>query len=224
MRHINGFLRSEAATLVLLALALIAQAPHAATVFHRLAPPAVGFGAVLSWIHASSYAIALELATLVFVVRGQKRLSWLFAGVSVMVNVAYYWRPDIPPVDLARAMLIAIALPAAIATYSHDVARHSARDHVSDAPEAPRTPVPAQTTYDTEERQNARSGLSERATGASEAPSVSTAERRALIAGLLERVGEDGIDRAELAEQFGVHPSTIGRDLRVLNGLARGRK
>ncbi len=223
MRHINSFLRSEAATLVLLALALIAQAPHAATVFHRLAPPAEGFGAVLSWIHASSYAIALELATLVFVVRGQKRLSWLFAGVSVMVNVAYYWRPDIPPVDLARAMLIAIALPAAIATYSHDVARHSARDHAPKAPEAPRTPVPEQTD-DTKKPQNARSEASERATEAAEVPSVSAAERRALIAGLLERVGMDGIDRAELAERFGVHPSTIGRDLQALNGLARGGK
>lgn len=124
MNQINRFLRSEAATLMLLALALVAQAPHAATVFHRLAPPEEA-ASWLAWLHAAAYAIALELATLVFVVRGKQRLAWLFAIVSVAVNIAYYWTPDLALADGLRAALVSIALPVAIAFYSHDVARHS---------------------------------------------------------------------------------------------------
>lgn len=124
MNQINRFLKSEAATLMLLALALVAQAPHAATVFHRLAPPEEA-ASWLAWLHAAAYAIALELATLVFVVRGKQRLAWLFAVVSVAVNIAYYWTPDLALADGLRAALVSIALPVAIAFYSHDVARHS---------------------------------------------------------------------------------------------------
>jgi hypothetical protein len=37
MKRINQFLHSEASVLLVLALALLAQTPHTATVFHRLA-------------------------------------------------------------------------------------------------------------------------------------------------------------------------------------------
>ena len=122
MARVSSFLHSKAAVLVLLALALGAQTPHTATVFHRLAGDVAGWQNILAWGHAGFYAVALEFATLLFVVRGNAKLSWTFAGVSFFANAAYYWHPGIAEVDIARALLISIALPACIAFYSHDVA------------------------------------------------------------------------------------------------------
>lgn len=124
MKRINTFLHSQAAVLLLLALALLAQTPHTASVFHRLAG---GTNDTLwqlsaSWLHAAFYAVALEFATLLFVVRGNTRLSWTFAAVSVLANAAYYWRDDMSVSYMASALLISLALPACIAFYSHGVA------------------------------------------------------------------------------------------------------
>lgn len=116
MKRINQFLHSEASILLVLALALLAQTPHTASVFHRLAAGELPFG--ISWVHAAFYAIALEFATLLFVVHGKRGLSWLFAGVSVLANVAYYWQSDMTIPYMASALLISLALPACIAFYS----------------------------------------------------------------------------------------------------------
>lgn len=118
MKRINTFLHSQAAVLLLLALALLAQTPHTAAVFQRLAHT----DNILAWTHAAAYAMALEFATLLFVVRGKRSLAWLFAVVSVTANIAYYWQDAMSTVDMARALLISLALPACIAFYSHDVA------------------------------------------------------------------------------------------------------
>lgn len=101
--------------LVLLALALIAQTPHTASVFHRLAPADGWF----AWLHASSYAIALEFATLVFVVRKHSKLAWTFAIVSVLVNVAYYYSDALSIAQWLQIALVSLALPSCIAFYSH---------------------------------------------------------------------------------------------------------
>jgi hypothetical protein len=121
MKRINTFLHSEASVLLVLALALLAQTPHTATVFHRLA---TGTDSVswLAWVHASFYAVALEFATLLFVVRGNRRLAWTFAIVSVLANGAYYWHDNMTTVYIASAALISLALPACIAFYSHAAA------------------------------------------------------------------------------------------------------
>ena len=132
MKKVNQFLHSQAAVLFLLALALLAQTPHTASVFHRLANPTSDTIWQLSagWMHAAFYAVALEFATLLFVVRGNIRLSWTFAAVSVLANTAYYWRDNMPASYMASALLISLALPFCIAFYSHGVA-------ANDAPSAP---------------------------------------------------------------------------------------
>lgn len=128
----QGFLKSDRAVLVFLAMALLAQMPHAASVFHRLAnAPAWGTGTgdhalwLLGWLHAGVYAGALEGATLLFVMRGRMARAWLFALASMAVNVAYYWRAGITGEEMAQAGLICVMLPLAIALYSHEVARHA---------------------------------------------------------------------------------------------------
>lgn len=157
MKRINTFLHSQAAVLLLLALALLAQTPHTASVFHRLAG---GTNDTLwqlsaSWLHAAFYAVALEFATLLFVVRGNTRLSWTFAAVSVLANAAYYWRDAMPVSYMASALLISLALPACIAFYSHGVADAPTQDKpaaaVQDKPKRkPRRTKPVITDDDTE--------------------------------------------------------------------------
>ena len=123
--RINAFLRSEAALLTLLAMALISQTPHTAVLFHRLSPVADGIANTATWLHAVAYAIALEFATLVFVVRGQRKLAWTFAAVSIGVNLLYYAVGAITPIYIMSALMVSVALPSSIAFYSHSVAEHA---------------------------------------------------------------------------------------------------
>ena len=141
LTRVNSFLRSEAATLALVVVAIAAQGPHAAEVFLRLAP----HGGWLGILHATLYAIALELATLVFVVRGRQRLAWLFAFVSVAVNFVYYAGNDLQPAQWFGGALVSLALPVSIAFYSHEVADAAteAQHGLWDATNAVATPEPA---------------------------------------------------------------------------------
>ena len=112
-----AWLRTPMATLVVLVAALLAQLPHAADVF-RLVVHGDGWMQVA---HSYSYAIALELAVLLFVVQRRNVESYLFAFVSICVNLAYYSLHGVNLFSWAAlpAWLISIALPAAIARYSH---------------------------------------------------------------------------------------------------------
>lgn len=124
-------LRTPLATLIVLATALVAQLPHAADVF-RLVVQGDGIWQIL---HSYSYAVALELAVLLFVVQRRNVESYLFAGVSVCVNLAYYALHGVNLFTIAAlpAWLISIALPAAIARYSHLIV-DAAQDATQDAP------------------------------------------------------------------------------------------
>lgn len=115
--RIIAALRTPLATLIVLATALVAQLPHAADVF-RLVVHGDGIWATM---HSYSYAVALELAVLLFVVQRRNIESYLFAGVSVCVNLAYYALHGVALFSVAAlpAWLISVALPAAIARYSH---------------------------------------------------------------------------------------------------------
>lgn len=133
------WLRSDNALLVLLALALAAQTPHTAALFHRLAPAADGALVYAGWLHAWAYAIALESAILLFVMRGKTGISWGFAIASVLVNTGYYYTPELTLADALRAALVSLVLPGAIALYSHEVA-HDESVAVADTLSKPSVP------------------------------------------------------------------------------------
>lgn len=115
--RIIDLLRTPAATLVVLVAALLAQLPHAADVFRLI----VRGDGPLHALHGYSYAVALELAVLLFVVQRRNAESYVFALVSVCVNLAYYALHGVHLFSVAAlpAWLISVALPAAIARYSH---------------------------------------------------------------------------------------------------------
>ena len=111
------FLRSPLATLIVLCSALLAQLPHASDVF-RMIVAGNGWPAIL---HGFTYAVALELAVLLFVVQHRNVESYIFAAVSILVNLSYYYLHGVALLSVAAlpAWLVSIALPAAIAQYSH---------------------------------------------------------------------------------------------------------
>lgn len=114
MQRLKEFLQDESAILVVLLLAFLAQMPHAGAVFLSVAHES-------GWLQAISgltYAVALEVATLVFVMRGKIAESWIFACFSIAVNVCYYFFPNGGPVAKG---LISLGLPLAIALYSHEL-------------------------------------------------------------------------------------------------------
>lgn len=116
------FLETKTAVLIVLVLALAAQLPHTAEVFmhvgnvHKLSS---GWW-LAGLVHSVAYAVALESAVLLFVVRRQQGASYLFACVSVLINLCYYAEQE--NIWSLSAWLISLSLPIAIALYSHAVA------------------------------------------------------------------------------------------------------
>lgn len=117
-------LRKSGVALLVLGLALVAQIPHAAHVFDRA--PYLGAtvqpdSAAGAWLLAYAYAIALESATLMFVVHGHQRASYGFALASFAVNLSYYAMHGVNLWAWSNfpAWLLSALLPIAIASYSH---------------------------------------------------------------------------------------------------------
>ena len=133
-------LRTPNAILAVLCSALLAQLPHAADVFRLIV---LGDG-IWATLHSYTYAVALELAVLLFVVQHRNIESYAFAVVSICVNLSYYALHGVQLFSVAAlpAWLVSIALPAAIAQYSHLIAA------ANDAPATPAatlaTPAPQQ--------------------------------------------------------------------------------
>lgn len=147
--YILNALRSPNATLGVLVLALIAQLPHAADVFRLI----VHGSDFLAKVHSYSFAIALELAVLLFVVQNRHKESYGFAVVSIAMNLSYYHLHDVQLIALAAlpALLVSIALPVAIARYSHAVADAHSHTPVSNLnPQVQADIVQAHTKIDTE--------------------------------------------------------------------------
>ena len=137
---------------ILLFTALLAQAPHAAAVFIRIAPHDAQWEVWTSFVGAWVYAIALEGATAYFVWRSKLRWAIAFAAFSIAHNVAYYmpgaWTVNVFGATLTisyifSALLISMSLPIAIAAFSHVQAedRQKAPRDTNTHPTHPETPV-----------------------------------------------------------------------------------
>lgn len=137
--NVIAWLRTPIATLIVLCAALLSQMPHAADVFRLL----VAGEGIWATVHGYAYAVALELAVLLFVVQRRNAESYVFAGVSILVNLSYYALHGTNLFVFAAlpAWLVSIALPAAIARYSHLLVESPATQPHADAqqPAAPAT-------------------------------------------------------------------------------------
>ena len=215
--NIIAALRTPVATLVVLVAALLAQLPHAADVF-RLVVHGDGWWQIA---HSYSYAIALELAVLLFVVQRRNWESYLFAFVSICVNLAYYSLHGVNLFSVAAlpAWLISIALPAAIARYSHLIV--DAGIAQNDAAETPQGDAQDVDTIDAETPQTDGTSAAQlpyvpapqerkpaRKTARKRKPTKLTPEQRRA------QIVESGMDdAAEIAAQFRVSMRTAQADI-----------
>ena len=206
--NIIAWLRTPLATLIVLCSALLAQLPHAADVF-RLIVMGEGLWPVL---HSYTYAVALELAVLLFVVQRRNVESYLFAGVSILVNLSYYALHGLHLFSVAAlpAWLVSIALPAAIAQYSHLIAaataQHDTGGAEGDAPahrDSGLALVAAQGDADA-----APPAQGEAQESADPPAPLTPVQRRAHIR------EQEIADAAQIAAQFGVSLRTAQEDLR----------
>lgn len=202
-----NLLRSKEATLSVLVIALIAQIPHAAYVFTHIGKQQETW---FSFGHGGAYAIALELAVLLFVVRNRQVESYGFAAVSILINLSYYNMHGVSVFSLGSfpAWLVSVALPVAIACYSHDIAHETVQhsfttidvpvQHSAEQPQLEMKPV-AHTVEPV----------------AAQRPTA--AERRAQLETWLQN--NIAVNVAQVAQQFEVSQTLIRRELRELRTL-----
>jgi DNA-binding CsgD family transcriptional regulator len=196
-------LRTITAVDALLASALAAQAPHAATVFTRLAAEA----GLWPTLHGYLYAAALEGATFYFVRTHNRRWAAFFAVVSILHNFAYYLTDSLDTGNILRASLISLALPLAIAAFS-DERRQPATAPENAAPvviaaETPKTqPAPAQR------------------------PTVDVSGLNETQINVLRAWNDGHRTNGTIAEVVEVNPSTVSRSLKALRegGHLNGHK
>ena len=191
-------LRKSWVALGVLTLALIAQIPHAAYVFD--AAPSIGQAARVTlwygWLLAYAYAIALESATLMFVVHNRRNISYGFALASFLVNLSYYAMHGVTlfSVQALPVWLLSALLPIAIASYSHIFAgAHD--DTIAWGAWIARARNLLQRTHvqpiaDDEHEHD-----------------EDEPDNKALA----QSLATEGLTRAQIGERLGVHPSTVGR-------------
>jgi len=205
-------LRKSYVALLVLFLALVAQIPHAAYVFNvapYLALPVQPQSNLRAWLLAYAYAIALESATLMFVVHGHRRASYGFAGASFLVNMCYYAMHGVALWSLAAfpAWLLSALLPVAIASYSHILA--GAQDE------------PLQWPAWVQHLRQRATPMQEDAT-LSPAVQVTAIEDAADLQPdpkeVARQLKSEGLSNAQIAAQLQTHPSTVGR---WLNGASK---
>lgn len=224
---INKFLRSEAALLTLLAMALISQTPHTAVLFHRLSPEANGIADIATWLHAAAYAIALEFATLVFVVRGQRRLAWLFALVSIVVNLLYYAQAsEMNLIYILSTVMVSVALPVSIAFYSDSVAdsvKHS--DALPDTTsDAIALPVAAETIEIAQPSAMSTVAIAQPAERTKRKPGRKPSKNKLTPGQRQAQIAESGLEDAnEIARQYNVSLRTAHNDIAALRGMVNGK-
>ncbi len=117
MNRILSMLRSPGAMMVALVAILAAQGEHTAQVIAYFSHSG---GEPLAY----AFAFAIEVAVLLFVMNGHKRISYGFAVATFFTNVIYYaiGGVELLSIAIAPVLLLSVLPPAAIVGYSHTIA------------------------------------------------------------------------------------------------------
>jgi hypothetical protein len=96
-------------------LALLTQVSHAAYVFNIIGKnPDEILSIVISWI----FAISLETSIFIFTMYSRKKTATMFAIVSTLINILYYWhKPDFS-LEFIGMLIISPVIPLTIWYYS----------------------------------------------------------------------------------------------------------
>jgi hypothetical protein len=136
MERILTALRSPGAMMFALVLALIAQGEHTAQVFAYFSHPTGQSAQPLAY----AFAAAVEVAVLLFVLKGHKYISYGFAVATFATNMVYYaiGGIDLQGPAIAPVLLLSALLPGVIVGYSHTIAETPAAEPHTPAADTPR--------------------------------------------------------------------------------------
>jgi hypothetical protein len=118
-------LRSTGMIIFVVALCLLPQIISSASIFVSLSK--FDKDSILR-ILSGLASIPLELAILLYVIRGKKNLSYFFCGISITMNVLYYWESPDNMKSFLSMLVIAVSLPIAIAFFSEEINQDKAKE------------------------------------------------------------------------------------------------
>jgi hypothetical protein len=113
MKKIREFIISEEGIMLWTILLLIVMVSHTSYIFYNHAVTKD----LLSIIMSIIYAIAVEIAILIFVLKGRTKLSLTFGFFQVIINLFYYYES----LNEYAPLLLSIEIPLALAAYSHEI-------------------------------------------------------------------------------------------------------
>jgi hypothetical protein len=152
---------------------------------------------------------------LYFVVRGNFQASYIFAGVSVAMNVAYYTIHHHNMLHLGEnwtRWLVSVSLPVAIAYYSHCIADADSTSFVKVRAWVVQRWCVVCARFRRTEGVPVDTHTDEEPTQADNTPSIPDKHTRVV------QLHSEGLSYKQIAGELGVHPNTVGKIVRSMNG------
>lgn len=122
--RIINFCKSDRGPALAILLSLTVMIFHTAATFYTVSIPDTAIG----WIKTAGilgmsivFAISVDLAVLIFALRGRKVISWLFSAFQIVVNVSHFQQMNDGSALQWVQVFISFALPVAIAIFSHEI-------------------------------------------------------------------------------------------------------
>lgn len=113
-------------------LALIVTIGHSAFVYEAVSQ----YGKVISPVLAVIFALAFDIAVLIFVLRGRKWLSRGFSILQIGMNLLYYYPRLESGFEWFSALFISVSLPIALSAFSHEIAEDKINKEKQDKKDA----------------------------------------------------------------------------------------
>lgn len=116
IRSLIDFIKMFEGLSLIAFISLFLMIDHTAAVYLHFEPDP----STWTYIKAYVFGFVMDIAVLVFVVRGMINTSYFFSFIQVCINLLYYYYNDfLKGIDIIGAVFLSIILPYVIAKYSH---------------------------------------------------------------------------------------------------------
>lgn len=121
MQKLLEYIKSDKGIALFSVLSLLVMLPHSAAVFYSLSRLGVEWFMILQ---AVLFAVSVDGAVLIFVLRGKTKHSVGFTIFQVITNVFYYWTyiEEGKTFEFGASVFLSTVLPVTLAAYSHEIA------------------------------------------------------------------------------------------------------
>lgn len=112
------FLKSTSFAITVAILSVVVQSFHSFTVFYGVSELK---GNAWGIAQAVLFAVIVDLAILFYTVRGNLRVTWMFAFVMVLINAYYYYTHLGFSFAFVMGVLLSFVLPVSVYFYSEEI-------------------------------------------------------------------------------------------------------